>query len=184
MWTRQPASGARFITILEFSLSRHSLLRGVYSQPRELSIYVLSFVVILKRWFFKGLSLLTYALYDFPGQQPTCFRVDALPAMHNDKSVTSCRTCLTHTSASGRDSNSIPLLAPLSARLASKGSMRMTVFRPGVRPFSTFSISSVAFWGVSQMTTGISAKKQKPSQRSPTYSAKYMTTLQREEGIF
>ena len=67
---------------------------------------------------------------------------------------------MTHTSASDKANISSPLLSPLFVSSSSKGSMRMTIFRPGVRFFSTFSISNVAFWGVSQMTTEISAKNK------------------------
>lgn len=124
----------------------------------NVSTSVMSFIVILKRLFFKLLSLI-YVVHAIPGQQqPICFCVDVLQAAHNDKSAVSCKPFLTHTSASDRDNTSTPHFSPLFLRSSSKGSMRMTVFRPGVRPFSTFSISIVAFWGVSQMTTGISAE--------------------------
>lgn len=65
-----------------------------------------------------------------------------------------------HTSASNRDKISIPLFSALCFRSSSKGSMRMIIFRPGVRPFSTFSISIDAFLGVSQITVAISAESR------------------------
>lgn len=65
-----------------------------------------------------------------------------------------------HTSASYRDKISIPLFSPLCFRSSSKGSIRMTTFKLGVKPFSTFSISTDAFWGVSQITMAISAESQ------------------------
>lgn len=65
-----------------------------------------------------------------------------------------------HTSASNRDKISIPLVSALCFRSSSKGSMRMIIFRPGVRPFSTFPISINAFWGVSQITVAISAESR------------------------
>lgn len=65
-----------------------------------------------------------------------------------------------HTSASYRDKISIPLFSPLCFRSSSKGSIRMITFRLGVKPFSTFPISTNAFWGVSQITMAISAESQ------------------------
>lgn len=65
-----------------------------------------------------------------------------------------------HTSASNRDKISIPHFSALSFRSSSKGSMRMIIFKPGVRPFSIFSIRVDAFWGVSQITAAISAESK------------------------
>lgn len=45
--------------------------------------------------------------------------------------------------------------------------MRMIIFRPGVRPFSTFSMRTDAFLGVSQMTVVISAENRNKVRGHP-----------------
>lgn len=87
------------------------------------------------------------------------------------------------TSASNRDKISTPHFSPLLFRSSSKGSMRMTNFRPGVRPFSTLLIRTNAFWGVSQITMEISAESRKRARGQPLVLPCTQFSL-KEEKIF
>lgn len=87
-----------------------------------------------------------------------CFCVDFLKVAHDVGLAFVLQTEVQiRTSASRRDKTSTPHFSPLCFRSSSKGSMRMTSFRLETRPFSTFSIRTDAFCGVSQMTVKISA---------------------------